>query len=148
MVLNAAVTTATAAEWTERATQIKTFMLPSGVVVRGRLLNMLDLAHLGHIELTLVNNVMQTAIALQAPLRKQVDGRTPSDLELLKDEDLLRMLELFRKVAVTALVEPQVAFNPQEASVMDVTKIPFDDLSTIFASTVTGGANSLAPFRR
>ncbi len=118
-------------QWTELSNKTDTIELPSGAIVKVKMLNLLEEASAGHISLTLVNDTMDTAKNLSA-----------AKLNNIKEEELKNMMELVNRMIVLAVVEPKVTES-------NVKSIPINDRVAIFEhlNKVPGG-EVLKPFRK
>lgn len=136
--------TTTAAEWTRRNQQIKTVELPSGAVVKVKVMSLFDLASTGHIPMSLVSDVLRSANSFLQPV-------DPKDVNFewakVTEKQIDDMLLLFRKAAVVAVIEPRLSFDTENnEDVADVTQIDFEDLTAIFQAAVKMGAAEMLPF--
>ncbi|MCE5270816.1 hypothetical protein LLH00_05980 [bacterium] len=133
----------TAAEWTRKNQQIKTVELPSGAVVKVKVMSLFDLASTGHIPMSLVGEVLKSANTFLQPV-------DPKDVNFawarVTEKQIEDMLTLFRKTAVAAVVEPRLSFQPVGEEAGDVTLIDFEDLAVIFRAAVKEGAIEMLPF--
>jgi len=134
----------TAAEWTKKNQQVRTVKLPSGAVVKVKVMSLFDLAAIGHIPMALVGEVLKSADAFLRPV-------DPKDMEFewakVTEKQIENMLTLFRKAAVAAVVEPKLSFEPENEDAADVMLIDFEDLAEIFSQSVKEGAAEMLPFR-
>jgi len=136
--------TTTAAEWTRRNQRIKTVELPSGAVVKVKVMSLFDLASTGHIPMSLVSEVLRSAYSFLHPVDLQ-----DANFEWAKvtEKQIEDMLLLFRKAAVVAVIEPRLSFDAENnEDVADVRLIDFEDLAAIFQAAVKMGAAQMLPF--
>jgi len=135
---------ATAEEWKNAAVVIKLITLPSGISVRVKQLTVMEAAALGHMGLDLVASVVADTARLAGPVNLR-DNDIPWGN--ITEEQVLKMLDMYRRIAVACCVEPVLSFKPGKGE-MDVKDILFDDLTTIWAAGVKGGAAELQNFRQ
>ena len=135
----------TAREWAAKNEEEEIIDLPSGARVKVRKLHMFEVAALGHISFSVVGSVLKSIAAFESPASKDGDFAWTS----VTEEDINNMLDLFRRTAVVAVVEPEVKFDPapEEEDIVDVKKIPFEDLVVIFDKSIRKGATDMLPFR-
>ncbi len=127
----------TTAEWLKKADEIYTLTLPSGVVVKVKKLNLVDLAITGYIPFELITSSIKTAQTLSST----------DKWEAISKEDLSNIVEMFDKAIQLAVVEPKVTADGANDT-MPVSKVPFADKFYIFSNVVdTRSAEILKPFR-
>lgn len=73
-------------------------------------------------------------------------GSGDFDFSKLTEQDLDSMIDLYRKVALVAVVEPKISQAPGPDEI-DILLVPFEDLQIIFPRAIRQGAINYAPFR-
>lgn len=110
-------------DWQKVLSEVKRIELPSGIVVEVRKLDLPDLIVAGFVPLPLLSNLMAVGESLK---KGKID---------IKQEDLTKMQESLRRIAVEAVAKPSLSIDGIEGT-MDVTKISTFDLIVIFKEAV------------
>lgn len=111
--------------------------LTSGNTVRVKELDLMQLVFVGHIDTPILNTFMK--------IKGKINSDSP--FENLGPKELGNMDELFKSVALEAIIDPKVSKNGEEGTV-NINDISFNDLSIIMnvALKQEGGAGKLAKF--
>lgn len=129
-------TIATAQDWEQTQGSEFTIDLPSGITVKARTLDLLDLVTIGHIPLPLLNSTLKVGENFQP---KKGSGKSISSnnpFEGLAKDDLTNLRKLMELAAVHAVVQPKVSLNGENKSI-NVKKIKSIDLYVIFDRCVS-----------
>jgi len=124
-------------DWKKKINAKRPLLLPSGITIVIRPLNLLEQAFCGHIDLKLVNYAMKTSSKMNS-----------EKWENLSESDLDHLMKVLRKTAVLAVVEPKVSEEKTEDA-MFVEDIPMNDLLAIFGGVMSGEETTgMDSFRR
>jgi len=91
-------------------------------------LDLLSQAATGHISLPILSSVVTLADKFESP----------SEWSDIKEDDMKKLLDTFRSVAIHAVVSPRLS-NDGLTDTVDVNLIETTDLMYIFSSAIVGG---------
>jgi len=118
----------TAADWNTSLQKTKMVTLPSGITIEMKELDLLSQAATGHISLPILSSVVTLADKFESP----------SEWSDIKEDDMKKLLDTFRSVAIHAVVSPRLS-NDGLTDTVDVNLIETTDLMYIFSSAIVGG---------
>lgn len=120
--------------WRERSLKLRTVTLPSGFEVVLRRMTIFDLCALGHIPFTDLDEVMKMGKIL-AKSPEAVEGEL--SMEKVREEDIGKMANLFRKATLLCVYEPKVVDHETDKDTeMYVKDVPFADQMFIFTEAM------------
>lgn len=127
-------------QWKQNVNKGRTITLPSGSNVEIKTLNLMECAAIGYIPLELMN----VALDIFEKIRKD-----PGDWVKLKKEELNKLIDMLRKTATKAVINPSVSEKEGDGA-MPASDISLNDLLFIFhhATEMEGGQEAeMEPFR-
>ena len=129
--------TSSVSNWKEKMNKTSIIDLPSGTTIEIKKLNMFECVTTGYLPMNLLQEMISTASKMG----------TPEGWGSITTDELKKLIETARKVAIMAVVSPIVT-EDGKANTMNVSDIDENDLFTIFGLAMQGGARNLnlAPF--
>ncbi len=131
----------TASSWKKDNLNIRKIKLPSGAVFKVKTVSLINMATQGFIPLPLLTKITEKFgnIGKSKKAAEKVAAK-------LKDDDLKGMDSIMRKMALLAVIEPNLTEDGGSDESIDINDIDFYDLLFVFQECVRGGGQAFAGF--
>jgi len=124
---------ATVKDWLKKTNVEFVIDLPSGLAIKAKRLDLLEMVIAGTIPMPLLNSSLAVA--------KSLDVKNPDSITKVSEDELADMRKLMQTAAILGVIEPAIT-DTGEGNSMDAREIPVSDLMFIFDKIVDVGVST------